>query len=201
MRGSACLDNRPSMLHSGWARSWQACRMCASVLFVSTCAWHVQSRATSGPRKAWLNSRSAQDAKFPPRPPLLPPSALGHSLTLPHSRYTIKKSWKKSITHLTGFNDCTWRSWEPMSHAASGNTVPFYCFVTVDSRGILIHFWWNVAFKSLHLSSASWSCLPGPRTILMWALLKSLMIAISYSFCWLTKVRFISFFKLKKKSH
>lgn len=191
MYSSACLDNLLSMLHSGRAQSWQALRVCASVLFVLMCVWHVKPRATSGPRKAWLNSGTTQDAEFLPLPPPLQPSPLWHSLTLPRTLHTIKKSWKKSITHLTGFNDCTWRSWEPMSHAASGNTVPFYCFVTTDSRGILIHLGWNVAFKSLHLSSASWSCLTELGTILMWALLKSLMITISYSLCWLTKVRFI----------
>lgn len=145
------------------------------VSFVYVCVWHVQSRATSGPGKAWLNTGTAQDVKFLRLPRQLPPSPLvpaplRHSLTLPHTLHTIKKSWKKSITHLTGFNDCTRRSWEPMSHSASGNTVPFYCFVTTDSRGILIHFWWNAAFKSLHLSSGSPSCLLGLRTILTWAL-------------------------------
>lgn len=122
------------------------------------------------------------------------------SLTLPHALCTIKKSWKKSITHLSGFNDRTWRSREPMSHAVSGNTVLFYCFVTADSRGILIYFWWNVAFKSLALIF-SLAVLPSGsenNTYVSTLLLKSLTSTISYSLCWMTKVRLISLSKLKQ---
>lgn len=161
-------------LHSAWACSWQALEACVSVLFLFMCVPCAISGSIQ-PRKSLIKHWECTGCKISlslarSLSSLFLPSPLRQSSTLPYALHAIKKSWKKSITHLTGFNDCTWRSWGPMSHAASGNTVPFYCFVTTDSRGILIHFWWNVAFKSLHLSSASWSCLLGLRTILMWAL-------------------------------
>lgn len=120
-------------------------------------------------------------------------SPLSLSLILLYILHTIKKSWKKSITHLIGFNDWTWHSWRPMSHAASGNTAVFHSFVTTDSRGILIHFWWSAAFKSRLLSPASWPSLSRPGTILKQTLchLKSLRLQSLFLFAESWKQEFI----------